>query len=338
MRAALYYKARDLRVEEVTKPAAAAGEALIKVIRAGLCGSDQHRYTGEREVSYLPMILGHEYFGCIEDLGEGAEGFNIGDFVVGKPYTPCGKCRLCLTGQSNICRSRVTIGQQRPGCFAQYISVPVSTLYRVDSDVKPNDAVMAEPTGIALRTIQKAGSIIGKRVAIIGAGAMGLLTLKTCVQAGALCYSCDIVPEKLELAKQFGAVHTFNSIETNPVEKMMELTDGFGPDVVIETAGITKTLEQAIEMASYGGRVVSLGLSVNKAMISPILIAQKELTIVGSLYYVEEFGMGVDLINAGKMDFTGLISHVLPLDEIRAGFEMLIEGREAVKILIDMEK
>jgi threonine dehydrogenase-like Zn-dependent dehydrogenase len=337
LKAALFYQGRDMRVEDVPKPVPAKGEALVKIRMAGLCGSDQHRYTGDRQVAYLPMILGHEYFGQVVELGEGTDGVNAGDLVVGRPFVACGKCHLCLTGQSNICQSRITIGQQRPGCFAEYIAVPVSTLYCIKPGVKPEDAVMAEPTGIVMRTIHQAGNIMGKRVAIIGAGAMGLLTLKMCVQAGALCYSCDIIPQKLELAKQFGAEDTVNSLATDPVARMKELTDGFGPDVVIETAGITRTLEQAIAMACHGGRVDSLGLSTNKAAISPYVITQKELTIVGSVYYVEQFGMGVDMINAGKMDYSGIISHILPLEEIRDGFEMLLEGQEAVKVLVDME-
>ena len=338
MRAALFYQGRDMRIEDVPIPVPAAGEALIKIRMVGLCGSDLHRYTGDRPVSYHPIILGHEYYGEIVEMGEGTEGFKTGDWVVGRPYIPCGKCHLCLTGKSNICRSRVTIGQQRSGCFAEYIAVPVSTLYHIAPGVTPEDAAMAEPTGIVMRTIRKAGNIMGKKVVIIGAGAMGLLTLKMCIQAGALCYSCDVVQQKLDLAMQFGAMGVINSMETDPIAKINELTGGIGPDVVIETAGITKTLEQAIEMAAYGGRVVALGLSTGKAGIPPISIAQKELTIVGSVYYVEEFGVGVDLINAGKMDYSGLISHILPLEQIRDGFEMLIEGKEAVKVLVDMEK
>ena len=338
MKAALFYQSRDLRVEEIPKPVPVSGEALIKIRMAGLCGSDQHRYTGDRPVAYLPIILGHEFFGRVEELGEGTSGVSVGDLVVGKPFVSCGRCLLCRTGRNNICRSRVTIGQQRSGCFAEYISVPVSTLYSITPGVKPEDAVMAEPTGVVMRTIAKAGNLMGKRVVIIGAGAMGLLTLKMCIQAGALCYSCDVVSRKLDLAKQFGAIDTVHSLETDPVAKVKELTGVRGPDVVIETVGITKTFEQAIDMAGFGGRVVALGLSTGKAGIIPNLIAQKELEIVGSIYYVEEFGTAVDLINAGRMDYSGLISHILPLGRIKEGFEMLIEGKEAVKILIDMGK
>ena len=338
MRAALLYKGRDMRVEEVPQPIPEAGEALVKVRMVGLCGSDLHRYTGDRPVAYYPIILGHEYYGEVVGLGEGVTNVKLGEKVVGRPFVSCGHCQDCLTGHSNICKARVTIGQKRPGCFAEYIAVPASTLYHINDDVRPEDAAMCEPTGIVMRTISKAGNLMGKRVAIIGAGAMGLLTLRMCIQAGALCYSCDVVPKKLQIAKEFGAVDIINSAEENPIEKALALTGGRGPDVVIETAGITKTLEQAIEMARFGGRVVALGLATKPAGIVPATIAQKELTIVGSIYYVEDFGQGVDLINAHKMDYSGLISHILPLEKIADGFEMLLDGKEAVKILVDMEK
>jgi 2-desacetyl-2-hydroxyethyl bacteriochlorophyllide A dehydrogenase len=338
MRAALLYGGRDLRVEDVPIPVPGCGEALVKVHMAGLCGSDQHRYTGERPVGYMPIILGHEYYGEVVRIGEGVDNVRVGEKVVGRPFISCGVCPSCLNGQSNICRSRISIGQRRPGCFAEYIAVPSSMLYHINDDVKPEDAVMSEPTGIVMRTISKAGNLYGKRVVVIGAGAMGLLTLRMCIQAGALCYSCDIAPNKLVLAKQFGAKEVINSMECDPIERVTELTGGRGPDVVIETAGITKTLEQAIEMASYGGRVVALGLATNKAGISPNLIAQKELTIVGSIYYVDDFQREVNMINERSMDYSGLISHILPLEKITEGFEMLLAGKEAVKVLIDMNK
>jgi 2-desacetyl-2-hydroxyethyl bacteriochlorophyllide A dehydrogenase len=337
MKAAFLYKGRDMRVEETGIPAPAAHEALIRVKMAGICGSDLHRYLGDRPVRYYPMILGHEFFGIVEKTGADVSRFKAGDRVVGNPYFTCNRCEYCLKGLGNLCRSRTNIGIDMPGCFAEYLVMPEYALWAVHPDVPDQEAAMTEPTAVALRAIHMSQNILGKSVAIIGAGTMGQLIGQLAAKSGADVTVVDVVDRKLDVCKRMGVAHAVNSTRTDPIAQVKALTDGEGAHVVIETAGIPKTVEQSVKMARPGGRVVLIGLSTAPASISPIDIARNEIQLMGSVMYIEEFGQAVGLINKRALTFEPMISHILPLDQCGAGFELVAAGREAMKVLIRME-
>ncbi|MCR4443245.1 MAG: alcohol dehydrogenase catalytic domain-containing protein [Peptococcaceae bacterium] len=336
MKAALLYKSRDLRVEKTSPPCISDGEVLIRVKTAGLCGSDLHRYLGDRPVKYYPMILGHEFFGIVEKVGKDVQKFKAGDRVVANPFFTCGSCKFCLSGRRNLCRSRWNIGIDAPGCFAEFVKVPENALWLIPGHVPDQEAVMVEPTAVVLRAIKKSGNLLGKTVAVIGAGTMGQLVSNLAKSAGAEVIVSDVVEKKLEVCRQMGADQVINAVYDEPVAAVKRLTDGSGAEVVIETAGIPKTVEQAVKMAQPGGKVVLLGLATALASISPIDIARNELEVFGAVLYVEEFGEAVKLVSKRSIDFERIISHVLPLDKCREGFE-LMAGQQAMKILVSMD-
>jgi 2-desacetyl-2-hydroxyethyl bacteriochlorophyllide A dehydrogenase len=334
MKAAFYKKANDIQIENAEIPVPEDNEVLIKVGMAGLCGSDLHRFLGERKVRYTPIILGHEFFGIIDRVGRNVKRFKQGDRVVGNPYFTCGKCEYCISGHRNLCQHRTNIGIDMPGCFAEYIVMPEDSLYCIDTIVPEQEAVMVEPTAVALRAINMAGSLIGKNVVVIGAGTMGQLITQLAVNAGAEVTVTDIVDRKLEVCKKMGASHIINSLENDPIEASRKWTDGQGPGVVIETAGIPITVEQAVKMVQWGGRVIVVGLSTTPAKISPIDIARREIEIIGSVLYVKEFEEAVKLINKRMLNFEPIISHVLPLEKCQEGFGLMAAGKDAMKILL----
>jgi 2-desacetyl-2-hydroxyethyl bacteriochlorophyllide A dehydrogenase len=224
-----------------------------------------------------------------------------------------------------------------PGCFAEYLVMPEYSLWAIQPDVPDQEAAMVEPTAVALRAINMSQSILGKSVAIIGAGTMGQLIGQLAVKAGADVTVVDVVDKKLEVCVSMGVQHAVNSMQTDPIERVKALTDGQGAHVVIETAGIPKTVEQSVKMARPGGRVVLIGLSTSPAAISPIDIARNEIQLMGSVMYIEEFGQAVSLVNKRALKFEPMISHVLPLDQCGDGFELVAAGKEAMKILIRMK-
>lgn len=336
MKAALLYAGRDLRIECVETAPPAEGEVLIRVKMAGLCGSDLHRYLGDRPVKQYPMILGHEFVGIIEKVGRNVQEFKVGDRVVANPYFTCGKCMFCISGHRNLCRSRFSLGIDVPGCFAEYIKVPEYALCALPDHVPDKDVAMVEPTAVALRAIKKCGPVLGRKVVVIGAGTMGQLISQLANSSGAEVIVSDVVDKKLDVCRQMGAKHVINALQEDPVAAVKKLTGGLGAPVVIETAGLSKTVEQAVDMVQPGGRIVVVGLSTKPAAVRPVDIARNEIEIYGAVLYIEEFGEAVNLVSERMFEYEPIISHVLPLNECRDGFELLA-GQQAMKILITME-
>lgn len=338
MKAALFYEARSIQIEDIVLSDPKENEVLIRIKMAGLCGSDLHRYLGERNVKYKPIVLGHEFVGVVDKVGNNVKNFKPGDKVVGNPFFSCGHCKFCLEGHRNLCQSRSNIGIDSQGCFSEFIIMPETSLWKIEESVNDIDAVMTEPIAIALRAIKMAGSLLGKNVAVIGAGTMGQIIAYLAVKAGATVTTIDVVDKKLDISKQLCVSHTINSMSEDPIEGIKKYTNGLGPDVVIETAGIPITVEQAVKMVRFGGLVIVIGLSTQTARIAPIDIARREITIVGSVMYVEEFEEAVKLINKRILNFDKIISHVLPLEECRNGFELMISGKDAMKVLLNISK
>ncbi|MCX5819822.1 MAG: alcohol dehydrogenase catalytic domain-containing protein [Deltaproteobacteria bacterium] len=336
MKAALLYTGRDLRIENMDTSLPSDGEVLVRVKIAGLCGSDLHRYLGDRPVKHYPMILGHEFVGTIEKVGKNVQKFKVGDRVVADPYFTCDKCMFCISGHRNLCRSRFNLGIDVPGCFAEYVKVPEYALWFIPDHVPDKEAVMVEPTAVALRAIKKCGSLIGKKVVVIGAGTMGQLISQLAKSSGAEVIVSDVVDKKLDVCRQMGAEHVINAMQEDPIEAVKKLTKGFGAPVVIETAGLSKTVEQAVYMVQPGGKVVVVGLSTKPAAIRPVDVARNEIEIYGAVLYIEEFGEAVDLVSKRMFEYEPIISHMLPLNECREGFELLA-GQQAMKILITMD-
>jgi (R,R)-butanediol dehydrogenase / meso-butanediol dehydrogenase / diacetyl reductase len=336
MKAALFYAGRDLRIENMDTSPLSDDEVLVRVRIAGLCRSDLHRYLGDRPVKHYPMILGHEFVGIIEKIGNNVKKFTVGERVVANPYFTCGTCMFCISGHRNLCRSRFSLGIDVPGCFAEYVKVPEHALWSIPDHVPDKEAAMVEPTAVALRAIKKCGSLLGRKVVVIGAGTMGQLISQLAKSAGAEVIVSDVIDAKLEVCGQMGAKHVINALKEDPVTAVKKLTGGLGAPVVIETAGLSKTVEQAIDMVQPGGRVVVVGLSTKAAAIRPVDIARNEIEIVGAVLYIEEFGEAVDLVSSRMFAYEPIISHMLPLDKCREGFELLA-GQQAMKILITMD-
>lgn len=335
MKAALLYEPGNIQIKETGIVSPKNNELLIKVKMAGICGSDFHRYTGDRPVRNYPIILGHEFTGVVVKVGEKVKKIKSGDRVVFNPYFPCGKCFFCISGNSNLCFDRISIGIDIPGCFAEYITVPESGAKLVPEHVSDQRAVLTEPLAVALRAIKKAGSLIGKKVAILGAGAIGLLILQLAKRSGAKVLLSDLVEEKLQLASELGADITVNVTQKNLFETIKSWSSGIGADVVIETAGVQKTVEQAINIIRPGGKVIIVGLSTEFAKVSPIHIARKEIKIEGTILYVEEFEEALNLVSDNDIGIERVISHIIDLSKISEALE-IIEQNKGIKILLKM--
>ncbi|RLC92942.1 MAG: hypothetical protein DRI77_12365 [Chloroflexi bacterium] len=335
MKAAVLYAPREIRFEEVPDPTPGPGEVLIRVRACGVCGSDLHIYTGDREVGY-PRILGHEFAGEVVAVGEGVSGIAPGERVTAEPNFSCGHCYYCRAGLPNLCLKRVGLAIHLDGSFAELVKVPAAFVWKLPEGVSYRQGAMVEPLMVAWHAVRRGGVSIGDRVAVLGCGAIGLLVTMVAAAAGARVYTVDIVPHKLTLARQLGAFAAFNGREVDAVEEIRRATDGLGADVVFETAGVATTVEQALEAVRQAGRVVLVGLSTQPARLVPMSVARREVQIIGSFtYYADEFAIGIRLIASGRLDVESLIGFTTDLAGTAEAFRR-VEAGEVVKAMVEM--
>jgi len=337
MKAAIWYGGKDIRIEDVPEPEIKENDVLIKVKAVGICGSELHAYEGISERRKPPLIMGHEFSGEIEEIGKNVENLRKGDRVVVDPIIRCLKCDNCLNGRSNICENMHLIGLHTPGAFAEYIAVSSEKCYKIPSDLSFEEASMVEPMAVGVHATNLANMKINDYVAIIGTGVIGLCTLQAVKISGAGRIICSGLREsKLKLAEKIGANILINAKEKDPIEKVMELTNGKGIDIAFEAVGIQETVQQAIDMIKKGGSVIVIGMLAKKMELDMLDIVTKEKRIIGSYGYTPlDFKIALKLISEKRVDVKSLITHVFPLKEILKGFETLSKNREeTVKVII----
>ncbi|MBS7605933.1 MAG: NAD(P)-dependent alcohol dehydrogenase [Candidatus Bathyarchaeia archaeon] len=342
MKAAVLHAPRKLIFEERPEPAISSGdEVLIEIKNVGICHSDVHYYVHGRIGDFIvkePIILGHECSGVVIEKGKDVSNVDIGDKVIIEPASPCRKCPNCKTGRYNICENLRFMGTPpTDGAFREYVVWPSDFVYKMPEDMNFEEAALIEPFSVALYSVKRAGLSPGSRVAILGAGTIGLMTLLATRECGASeIFITDIVDYKLKLAEKFGATAAINSKKEDPVKSIKYLTDGRGVDVVFEAVGIDTTFNQALKLVKVGGKVVVIGLGFKELSTVPVIdIPTKELDIIGILRYANVFPEAIRLAAHRKLPLTKLITRRLDLPELVKGMEAIAEGKEdEVKVMI----
>lgn len=343
MKAAVLHKPGDLRYEEVPIPVPMENEVLVKVRAASVCGSDLDRVMHTGTYSF-PLIPGHEFCGEVAATGPAVTKFKPGDRVVVAPLIPCRKCTFCEQGLYSLCDSYNFLGSRTNGGFAEYVVVPEANLLFLPDNVDFNQGAIIEPAAVVLHGILRLNIRAGDSVLLLGAGALGLLSLEwaRALGAGSIMVS-DVVPDKLELAFKLGADYTIDVRTGDAVEEMRKITQGQGADIVIEAAGLPVTQEQAIRAVRKRGKVLFLG-TAHKDVVIPSKsfehIIRGELTLLGTWnaystpFPGREWTATIDFLSRGKLDFRSLISHVEPLTRAPRIFVELVERRLVVNKLI----
>lgn len=327
MKAALLIEPRKIIETEVEIPEPGPGEVLIRVSLAGICGSDHTLYHGRFGVP-MPVIPGHEAVGRIESLGDGVSGLPLGQRVTIQPNVSCGHCRLCRDGHRNLCPSKVRLGVDKNGVFAEFASVPADYVWPVPDGLKDEVAVFTEPLAVAVHAMKIWEPAKEDRVLIFGAGIMGLLALQLIATRGASVTACDIAETRLAMAKQLGAVQTIGR------EESLEPFFG-GFDVLYETSGVPMALDQVIRLAAPRAKIVVLGLPGKEHSVSTDLIVRKELQIMGSLIYTDEFPEAVSLLESGRIQTDLLNSGKLSLGQLDEGLRNF-GSAERLKTLVEI--
>jgi len=329
MKAAVLECKRKFVIAEVPEPVLEKDEVLVKVQYCGICGSDLHVFKEGAGVGF-----GHEFSGDIAGLGSGVKGWRMGERVAVDPLATCGECFWCQRGEPGLCEQYFIALVEYKGAFATYAKAKYYNLHKLPRGLSYEEGAIIEPTTCALHAIRVAGMQKGDVVAVLGLGPIGQLVARVARASGARAvYASEISPLRLKMAK--GAVdEAIDARETNPVDRILELTDGRGPDIVFECAGTVATTQQSIALVRKGGIVVIVAICFETVELPVSNINLRGLTVKGSMCFAPgEYAAALKLIRNKKIDVAPLLKRKMPLVKINEAFEMALRG-EGGKILI----
>ncbi|MCX6923953.1 MAG: zinc-binding dehydrogenase [Verrucomicrobia bacterium] len=310
---------RALELHEVKVPAVGPRDVLVRVRAAGVCHSDAHYRAGKSVVRPLPLTLGHEVAGVIEQVGTEVAQFKAGDRVCLHYLASCGECVHCQRGTEQFCSSGAMIGKYRDGGYADFIVMPARSVFQLPDEIPfEQGAIMMCSSATSLHALNKGRLRAGESVAVFGVGGLGLSAIQLAKVFGAReVYAVDIRPRKLALAEQFGAVPV-NAAEAEPVGEIMRLTGGRGVDVALELIGLPLTMRQAVRALAIQGRAVLAGITEKTFEIAPYAeVLNKEAEIIGvSDHLAQELPQLLEWARRGALDLTKVITRTLPLDAI----------------------
>jgi len=334
------HAAKDLRIDTAEMPTPGPGQVRIKMAAGGICGSDLHYYNhgGFGTVRLRePMVLGHEVSGHIDALGDGVTGFELGALVAISPSRPCYNCHYCHAGMLNHCMNMRFYGSAMPfphiqGAFRQYL-VAEAAQCAPAGDLSAGEAAMAEPLAVVLHAGKQAGDLMGKRVLVTGCGPIGLLTVLMARAAGAVeIVATDIADFTLSKAREAGADGVLSVAKDTEALAAYSKDKGHF-DMLFECSGVAAALAAAVPALRPGATIVQLGLGGDMTLPVQAMTA-KELQFKGSFRFHAEFYTAVEMMRAGRIDVSQLITHRLGIDEAVAAFELASDRTQAIKVNI----
>ena len=351
MRAVRVHGVQDYRLEEVPVPSVGPGEVLVRVLATGVCASDVKAYHGSRvwgsdEIApyiQVPVTPGHEFVGEAVALGDGAakrHGLQVGDWVVSEQIVPCWECRFCRRGQYWMCHRHDIYGfikDRAEGSWAEYMVFPAGAInHKVPQDIPAEQAALIEPMACAIHAVERGEIQLADTVVIAGIGPIGLGMLQVARRKSpGLLIALDMKPKRLELARSHGADLAIDVSEGNAVERVMELTGGYGCDVYIEATGAAPAINQGLQMLRRLGTFVEFSVHARPAAVDWSVIGDlKELNIHGSHLGPYSYPLAIDYLRSGAIDGASLVTHVLPLEQYKEALEIAHKGDDSMKVVL----
>lgn len=346
MKAAVIYGTGDIRYADIEDPKCGVEDVIIQVSACGICGSDSPRILKDWKYP-VPGVPGHEFAGKIVEVGKNIQGFSLGEAVVAQPLIPCKQCIHCKSGFYSVCDDITMIGADIPGGYAEYVKVPASNVLKV-GDMNLQQAALIEPCAVALYGVLGIEPKMGDTVAILGMGTIGQLVLQWCKIYGVRrVIAVDISEKKLAEAKALGADYCINGLKSDVEKEILELTNGLGADIAMETAGSKITQEQCLLVTKKRGKVGYLGIARTDILLkekSFESIFRHELTLKGFWNsYAAPFPgaaweKSINYIQDNRIELEKLISHRFPLKDVKDVFTMIEKRSEEYnKILLVVE-
>ena len=310
---------RQMGVVELPETELKSGEVLLRLEYVGFCGSDLNTWLGRNPMVKMPVVPGHEVGAVIEKVGAGVpESLKPGMVVTVNPYTNCGKCASCRNGRVNACEHNETLGVQRWGAMRERIALPWEKIIPAEG-LDPRTCALIEPMSVGFHAVSRAQVTDTDVVLVIGCGMVGLGAVVRSALRGATVIAADIDDEKLALAREMGAAHTLNTRLEDVHARLLEMTSGFGPDVVVEAVGSVPTYQMAVEEVAFTGRVVCIGYAKSEVSFQTKLFVQKELDIRGSRNALPaDFRAVIRYMERGTCPVEKLISKVVKPEEASA--------------------
>ncbi|MFT2016551.1 2,3-butanediol dehydrogenase [Streptomyces sp. 796.1] len=346
MRAAIWYGAKDVRVEEAPVPVPGPDEVLIEVAYCGICGSDLHEYAdGPHAIPThtphpasgvsAPLTLGHEFCGTVAALGSAVDGLAVGDPVAIEPNYRCGRCAQCRAGDYHICEHFGFAGLMGNGGLAEYVAVPRYMVHPLPAGVTLEQAALFEPASVALHALRRAEPLDGT-MAVVGLGPIGLLAVRLAAERGVpRIIAVDVSPARLEIAARFGATDLVDAGDGQAAERVRELTGGVGVDVAFEVVGSQAAVDTCLAASRRGGRVIMVGLA-QQLRLDAFALVNNEQSIIASVGYRDTYPELIRLVAECGVDLWPVVTSTVALDEVvTQGFDALLAGGgQEIKVLV----
>lgn len=323
MKAIVIPEPGKIEIREVPMPEIREGEALLKIKYVGICGADVASFTGNQPFTTYPRIPGHEFSAEIVSIPENDRGLNVGDIVTCNPYFNCGSCYSCQRGYVNCCTDNQTMGVQRDGAFCEYITMPVERIYD-GKGLSSKELALIEPFSISQHAVSRAEIKETDNVLIIGAGPIGLFALLAAKQKCKKIAVADILDNRLELAKEYGADAIINTKKDFLEEFTKKFTGGNGFDVCIEACGAPETFLGCIENAAFAANIILIGNGKRETNFVHSVILKKELNIFGSRNaLMDDFINNIGIVSEKKADVMKMVSGIYDMNNAMDAFRAL---------------
>jgi threonine dehydrogenase-like Zn-dependent dehydrogenase len=314
MKALVIKEPGSASIESVPQPLVEHGKLLLRVSMVGLCGSDLNSFRGKNPMVRFPRIPGHEIAATIVEGNSLFPALAAGVNVTMSPYTNCGKCPSCLRARPNACAFNETLGVQRDGALTEFITMPPEKVYPAALTIK--ELCLVEPLTVGFHAVARGRVTSADNVAIFGCGGVGLGAIAASHFAGATTIAVDLDDDKLQLAKKAGAAHIVNSTKSPLHDQLLKLTDGRGPDAIIEAVGLPETFRAAVEEVAFTGRVVYIGYAKEPVAYETRLFVEKELDILGSRNALpEDFQTVIQMLQERRFPVDDAVSSIISLDD-----------------------
>lgn len=319
-------------MNEVPVPDVGDTQALIKVERLGICGSDVQIYHGKHKFMSFPIVLGHEGAGTLTKVGKAVQGFAVGDRVTVQPQNFCGQCYPCQQGLYNVCEHLSVMGVHETGMSSEYFATEASKLLKLPDELSFEQGALIEPIAVATAVIRKVGGVDGARAAILGAGPIGNLVAQVAHASGARdVLITDINPKRLAIAQQCQIPHCINSQEKDLAAAIADSFGAEGADVIIDCAGVRQTISSAVQCARRGSRIAVVANFKAPVEMELVLLQRKEVTLYGIMMYLrQDFEQAIQLVAQGKLHTQELVTNCFPVRRIQEAYQYVDDHFEDV--------
>ncbi len=325
-----------MKIQDAPMPEPKDDEVLLKVEYVGICGSDIH---GFESGPFIPpkdpnqkIGLGHECGGTVVGVGSKVKKIKVGDRVNIEPGIPCGKCKFCLSGHYNICPDVDFLATQPNyrGALTNYITHPESLTYKLPDNMDTMEGALVEPAAVGMHAAMEADVKPGKKIVILGAGCIGLMTLQACRVMGATeIVVVDMIEKRLDMAKKLGAMETINGGKEDTVARAKEILGDLGADIVFETAGARATAAQTTKLVMRGGRIMIVGTVPGDTPVN-FLSINREVKIQTVFRYANNYPMTIEAISSGRFDVKSMVTDIYDYKDVQRAFEESLSRKSEI--------